>query len=526
MCFLLACDREVRTAGALPPDAEVTIEAAVASAMSRETPQSLPDIRATVEAAVASAMPGETPVPLPDIRATVEAAVASALPKESPTSLPDIDATVQARVEATLEAMATPSPVPISTPSSIPVEAPSPTPTSTPITRPADVTEESLPTDYDEGPEVARVVSRDGGNMVIVVMTQPVHIRGDIWLDTSEGPTARAEGGGSRVLVFRAGDLTGLVTIQGFGYGKGAAIRDIDGNDANTEFEHLDWSVGDEPVSWSSDEDPSAPPRLEGISTDGEHWRVAFTKPVYVDGDVELYTNRGGQELIVKPDRSASTHVLVFGRAPDWLLYEDYVTIESLRFEEDHHAIRGIDGQVAEVDFEPVTWHGFPAALVPTMTDCIHDAYRSAGSEYSGYDDIDLIRADTIAGTDPGGLTDRERFAWFEFFHNQGYRLRHSCIGLWSEELTEENAKRRNEDFESGCVSYVASRAREALDGDLDSDIAWLDALALLGRPYLSLSATERLVLRSQIEGRSECRAYYPQLFSGRWVPIFGPNDG
>ena len=526
-CFLLACDREVRDLDTLPPDADATIEAAVASALSKETPQSLPDIRATVEAAMASASPKEDPTSLPDIRATVEAAMASTSPREDPTSLPDIDATVQALVEATLTAIPTPSPEPISTPSSIPVETPSPTPISTPA-RPADVTEESLPTGSGEGLEVTEVVAQEGSNMVIVLLTEPVHVRGEMWLDTSGGPTALAEGGGSRVLVFRAGDLTGSVRIQGFGYGEGAVLRDIDGNDADTSFEPLVWSIGDQPIGWSSDEDLSAPPRVEGFSTDGEHWRVAFTKPVYVNGDVELYTSRGSQELIVKPDRSSATHVLLFGGGPDWPLYDDSVTIESLRFGENHHAIRGVDGRVAEVAFEPVTWYGFPRPLVPTMTDCVHDAYRLAGNEYSGYDDIDLIRADTIAGTDPSTLTDLERFAWFEFFQNQGYRLRHSCIAFWSEELTEENAEKRNEDFAEGrrgCVSYVANRAREELDGDLDSDIAWLDALTLLGRPYLSLSVTERLILRSQIEGRSECRAYYPQLFSGRWVPLYAPND-
>lgn len=517
---VLGCDREVRALDTLPPDVEATIEAAMASATSKETPESLPDIRATVEAAVASALSGETPAPFPDIRATVEAAMASALPREDPTSLPDIDATVQARVEATLTAIPTPSPEPMRTPSSVPVETPSPTPTS----NPAVSTVDSLPTDYYEGPEIAKVVAQDGGSMVVVLLTEPVHVRGRIWLETSGGTTTIAEGGGSRVLVFRAGNLTGSVEIQNFGYGLGAAIRDIDGNDADTGFEPLDWSIGDQPIGWSSDEDPSAPPRVEDISTDGEYWRVAFTKPVYVDGDVELYTSGGSQELIFRPDRLSATHVLVFGGAPDWLLYDDYVTIRSLRFGENHHSIRGVDGRVAEVAFEPVTWYGFPKSLAPTMTDCVHDAYRLAGNEYSGYDDIDLIRADTIAGTDPSTLTDRERFAWYEYFHNQGYRLRHSCIALWSEELTEENAERRNGDF-VGCVSYVANRAREELDGDLDSDIAWLDTLVLLGRPYLSLGATERLVLRSQIEGRSECRAYYPQLFSGRWVPFFEPNE-
>ena len=180
---------------------------------------------------------------------------------------------------------------------------------------------------------------------------------------------------------------------------------------------------------------------------------------------------------------------------------------------------------MADLDFEPVTLRGFPKSPVRTMADCVHDAYRLSDSDYEGYDGtIDLIRADTIAGSDPSTFTDPERFAWFEFFHNQGYRLRQSCIALWSEEITEANAEKRNEDFgegRHGCIDQLRYCSREELDDDLFE----IDILGLLERPYLSLTMGERLALRSQIGGMIACRAYYPQLFTGRWVPMYLPDD-
>ena len=48
----------------------------------------------------------------------------------------------------------------------------------------------------------------------------------------------------------------------------------------------------------------------------------------------------------------------------------------------------------------------------------------------------------------------------------------------------------------------------------------WDDVLALLERPYPSLTVAERFALRSHLEDHSDCRQYYPQLFSGRWIPL------
>ncbi len=148
--------------------------------------------------------------------------------------------------------------------------------------------------------------------------------------------------------------------------------------------------------------------------------------------------------------------------------------------------------------------------LVPTMDDCIREARESG---------LDAIRINTISNTDPAGLTDAERSDWYEFFRNQGSDVRGSCLVLWSAEVTEENADRRNSKYQEGCLDQVE---RRALGEDYSEEIAiWADAYALSRRPYLSLTIADRFALRQVLSSISRnCRYYYPQLYTGRWIPI------
>ena len=66
---------------------------------------------------------------------------------------------------------------------------------------------------------------------------------------------------------------------------------------------------------------------------------------------------------------------------------------------------------------------------------------------------------------------------------------------------------------------------RRAREGKPELRATWDDALALLERPYLSLTVAERFALRSQIDDSFHCQRYYPQLFSGRWVPLQGSRQ-
>ncbi len=317
--------------------------------------------------------------------------------------------------------------------------------------------------------------------------------------------------------MFEAGDLTDSVEVQGVGYGPGAALRDIHGSDAVISLQPIRWTTGDKLATWETGTDPSSPSEVEGIAVDGDYWRVSFTKPVFVVGDVRLSTSRSDGVLVERPSRALGSRFLLFTNAPSRANYNDSTTVRGFRLDEPHYAIRGIDGRDAVLDFEPVKWTGFPTPLVPTMADCIYDAYDEDVSN------IDSIRADTISRTNPSELTDAQRFAWYEFFERNSSRLIRSCVALWSEEVSEENADKRNEQYGSkpdggeGCIDWVKRQAR---DGELELRAVWDDALALLERPYLSLTVAERVALRSQIYGSSACRWYYPQLFSGRWIPL------
>ena len=81
-------------------------------------------------------------------------------------------------------------------------------------------------------PRIEGIFAGPGSGEVAVLFDQVVHMRGEVWLLTSGGSSANAPGGGSRVLTFGAGDLSGVVQIEGVGLGLGAALRSIDGKDA------------------------------------------------------------------------------------------------------------------------------------------------------------------------------------------------------------------------------------------------------------------------------------------------------
>ena len=156
--------------------------------------------------------------------------------------------------------------------------------------------------------------------------------------------------------------------------------------------------------------------------------------------------------------------------------------------------------------------------LVPTKADCIGAARESSY--------VDSIRLNTMVDTDPSNLADRERFAWYQFFRSTDSALRYSCMTYWSEEVTVDNADKRNDQYgerpegSSGCVEWVERRVQET-STDIDRDRShWVDAYTLLSRPYLSLTAVERFTLRGVLDSHSHCRRYYPQLFNGRWVPL------
>lgn len=350
------------------------------------------------------------------------------------------------------------------------------------------------------------IVIEPSSSEALVRFDRAVHVRGKVWLETSGGRSDDTNVSGSKTLAFGAGELTGTIEVQGIGYGPGAALRDVDGNDAVTEFQPATWIVGDEPVSRRARYCLSCPAEVESVALRDGYWQVRFTKPVVVVGDVVLEVNGGSDRHLVEPaDKPTTTPVLMFegggSRTGAWfgLRDGDVVPLSTV--------IRDPGRGEVNFDLDPLTWYGFPRPITPTMADCIHDAYSSSN--------IDSIRADTIASTDPDTLSDEQRFAWYLFLGQTSSELKHSCVDLWSEQVTSLNAEKRNEGY-SSCVAGVESRIREER---VESRAAWIDLLALLERPYATLTTAEKAILRSQLDS-DECSAYYPQLFSGRWVPI------
>ena len=159
-------------------------------------------------------------------------------------------------------------------------------------------------------------------------------------------------------------------------------------------------------------------------------------------------------------------------------------------------------------------------ATGPSRSDTDHvDCIAAAREEEGG--NIDSIRLETIEKTDPETLIDTQRKDWLEFFDRKAPRLKTACITLWSEPITTENSDRRNQAFrgsddKDGCVYNVEENVRR---DDVHDRAMWKDTLELLQRPYLTLTIAERMVLREQLDSVSYCEEFYPQLFTGRWVP-------
>ena len=160
--------------------------------------------------------------------------------------------------------------------------------------------------------------------------------------------------------------------------------------------------------------------------------------------------------------------------------------------------------------------------VVPNKADCVSEASRS------GY--VDAIRLSTIEDADPDRLTDEERSAWNQFFINTNSELRSSCIVYWSEAVTVENADKRNTmvgDSPNQCLESVEQHIAAQSSYQLaDNRGRWVDAYTLLTRPYLSLTVAERSILRENLRDSYDCRIYYPQLFSGRWIPLMDGTSG
>lgn len=138
------------------------------------------------------------------------------------------------------------------------------------------------------------------------------------------------------------------------------------------------------------------------------------------------------------------------------------------------------------------------------------------------FNDVSPILVKSLRTVDAAHIDDTERFEWYttlvneldsvsfsvdrvELDFDQGdfmQVMRHPCAVLWSETVTGQNENKRNARGE--CRSH-------------DPDVS-----DLLEASYLDLNATDRLVLKRELGGWSarDCIIYYPQLYTGLWIPL------
>ena len=274
--------------------------------------------------------------------------------------------------------------------------------------------------------------------------------------------------------------------IAGFLSGQNPVLRELGGEYLEDRIHHA--------VDWDYSSPQELSPKGQGL------WEITATATVDFQINAPLGDGR------------------VRGSFP-WVLRVD-LEEEAVTESDFHRAAARVD---LDLPIEGAGAKGVPNLVSaapgdPDHSDCVAEARRD--------DNVDGIRVQTIEGTDPSSLTDAQRMDWSEFFRNKDSDLRRACVGLWSEPVTHENADRRNENFagsrdQSGCITDLKGRVEE---GDLWRTAEWADILELMERPYLSLTLTERIVLRERVEDFSDCREYYPQLFTGRWVPLREPR--
>ena len=180
------------------------------------------------------------------------------------------------------------------------------------------------------------------------------------------------------------------------------------------------------------------------------------------------------------------------------------------------------EGHDLQFDSEELRRHPNALFLSPDYATDIHDRSLVRCAAVMEFNDVSPILIRSLRTVDTASLGDTERFEWYttlinelgsvsvstdmvEFDFDQGdflRVLRHPCAVLWSEVVNAQNADKRNARGE--CRPH-------------DPDVS-----DLLEAPYLSLTATDRLVLKRELGGWDAvyCLIYYPQLYTGLWIPL------
>ena len=386
-----------------------------------------------------------------------------------------------------------------------------------------------IPPVQGQRPRITAVMAQDRTKAVLIHFNEVVHIRGQVRLQTSGGPTAPAADevslklnnmaykatvtpGGSRTLRFPAGpNMKNTLHIQGITLDPGAAVRDEDGNDANTKLETpIPWNPGklepQIPDNWAkathvstefqeqkdnSDQSPDilaitqqtatyATPNSSKPSTI-PLWKIALDTPFQLN----IQGTNPGYKLTARTSR-----ILYYHQLPRSIQVKSAGNASTKRMWK-------------ELTIIPPDKDRFPTPHHPTHADCLWKISKSRS--------IDQIRLRTIYAADPQKLTDKERRDWHKFFSNNGYET--DCNSFWSEPLTPGNAEKRNKQY-SSCVKELKNREADSIK----QMQLRKETLELVERPYLTLTLVEKHVLREKLG--SNCERYYPQLYYGRWIPM------
>ena len=180
------------------------------------------------------------------------------------------------------------------------------------------------------------------------------------------------------------------------------------------------------------------------------------------------------------------------------------------------------EGHDLQFDSDELRRHPNALFISPDYATDIHDRSLVRCAAVMEFNDVSPILIRSLRTVDTASLGDTERFEWYttlinelgsvsvstdmvEFDFDQGdflRVLRHPCAVLWSEVVNAQNADKRNARGE--CRPH-------------DPDVS-----DLLEAPYLSLTATDRLVLKRELGGWDAvyCLIYYPQLYTGLWIPL------
>ncbi len=184
--------------------------------------------------------------------------------------------------------------------------------------------------------------------------------------------------------------------------------------------------------------------------------------------------------------------------------------------------VRDADDHSLQFDTGELQRHRNALFLSPNYAPDIQDRSLVRCAAVMEFNDVSPILVRSLRNIDAASLGDTERFEWYttlieeldgvsfsidrvELDLDQGDFLQvmqHPCAVLWSEPVSALNADKRNARGE--CRPLAP------------------DVMDLLDAPYLSLDSTDRLVLKRELAGWNahDCLVYYPQLYTGLWIPL------